>query len=79
MEFQFGSIWRGHGAGLFEAALECDRMLVPRFSEGYPNGRLRHLRRASEKDDEGNAYVAVANLFGGNGFSVYDIFLEVKD
>ena len=79
MEFQFGSIWRGHGAGLFEAALECDWMLVPRFSEGYPNGRLRHLRRASEKDDEGNAYVAVANLFGGNGFSVYDIFLELKD
>ena len=79
MEFQFGSIWRGHGAGLFEAALECDRMLVPRFSEGYPNGRLRHLRRASEKDEEGNAYVAVANLFGGNGFSVYDIFLELKD
>ena len=79
MEFRFGSIWRGHGAGLVEAALECDRMLQPRFSEGYPNGKLRHLRRAAEKDDEGNAYLAVANLFGGNGFSVYDIFLEVKD
>ena len=79
MEFRFGSIWRGHGADILDAALECDRMLVPRFSEGYPNGKLRHLRRAAEKDEEGNAYLAVANLFGGNGFSVYDIFLEVKD
>lgn len=79
MEFRFGSIWRGHGAGLLEAAAECDRMLAPRFSEGSPNGKLRHLQRAAEKDEAGNAYLAVANLFGGNGFLVYDVFLEVKD
>ena len=79
MEFRFGSIWRGHGAGLVDAALESGRMLKPRFSEGYPNGKLRHLRRAAEKDDEGNAYLAIANLFGGNGFSVNDVFLEVKE
>ena len=79
MEFRFGSIWRGHGAGLVEAALESHGMLEAWFSEGYPNGKLRHLRRAAEKDDSGFSYCAVANLFGGNGFSVYDIFLEVKD
>jgi hypothetical protein len=79
MEFRFGSIWRGHGAGLVEAALESCGMLEAWFSEGYPNGKLRHLRRAAEKDDSGFSYCAVANLFGGNGFSVYDIFLEVKD
>ena len=79
MEFRFGSIWRGHGAGLVEAALESHGMLEAWFSEGYPNGKLRHFPRAAEKDASGFSYCAVANLFGGNGFSVYDIFLEVKD
>ena len=79
MEFSFGSIWRGHGAGLVEAALESSGMLETWFSEGYPNGKLRHFPRAAEKDASGFSYCAVANLFGGNGFSVYDVFLETRE
>ena len=79
MDFRFGSIWRGQGAGLVEAALECERMLVPRFTGSYPFGKLRHFREAADKDEEGISYLAAANLFGGNGISAYDIFLEVKE
>jgi hypothetical protein len=79
MEFQFGSICRGHGCGIVDAALECDRMLVASFSEGYPTGKLRHFSRATEKDASGLSYCAVANLFGGNSGPVVDVFLEVKE
>ena len=79
MEFQFGSIWRGHGCGIVDAAMDCDRMLVASFSEGYPNGILRHFSQAKEKDASGFSYCAVANLFGGNIGPVCDVFLEVKE
>ena len=79
MEFQFGSICRGHGCGIVDAAIECDRMLVASFSEGYPTGKLRHFSRATEKDASGLSYCAVANLFGGNSGPVVDVFLEVKE
>ena len=79
MEFQFGSIWRGHGGGIVDAAMECDRMLIASFSEGYPTGKLWHFPRAEEKDASGVSYCAVANLFGGNSGPVCDIFLEVKE
>ena len=76
MEFQFGSIWRGHGCGIVDAAMECDRMLVASFSEGYPTGKLRHFSR---KDASGFSYCAVANLFGGNSGPANDIFLEIRE
>ena len=79
MEFRFGSIWRNHGAGLLDAALESRGMLDAWFSDGYPTGNLRYFTRAEEKDDSGFSYCAIANLFGGNGFSVYDVFLEIKE
>lgn len=79
MEFQFGSIWSGHRAGINQAAQECDRMLHPWFSEGNPNGILRHFSRAADKDASGYSYCAVANLFGGNGGPAYDVFLEVRE
>ena len=79
MEFQFGSIWRGHGCGIVDAAMECDRMLVASFSEGYPTGKLRHFSRAKEKDASGFSYCAVANLFGGNSGPANDIFLEIRE
>ena len=79
MEFRFGSIWRGHGAGLLDAALESRGMLDAWFSDGYPTGNLRYFTRAEEKDDSGFSYYAIANLFGGKGFSVYDVFLEIKE
>lgn len=79
MEFRFGSIWRGHGCGIIEAAQECDRMLGVSFTEGTPTGILRHFTRAAEKDASGLSYCAVANLFGGNSGPVYDVFLEVKE
>ncbi len=79
MEFQFGSIWRGHGCGIVDAAIDCDRMLTASFSEGNPTGKLRHFPRAKEKDASGYSYCAVANLFGGNSGPVCDIFLEVKE
>ena len=79
MEFQFGSIWRGHGCGIVDAAMECDRMLVTSFSEGYPTGKLRHFSRAKEKDASGFSYCAVANLFGGNSGPANDIFLEIRE
>ena len=79
LEFQFGSIWRNQGCGITEAVQECDRMLQSWFSEGYPTGKLRYFAQAEEKDDSGFSYCAVANLFGGNGFSVHDVFLEIKE
>ena len=79
MEFEFGSIWRGHGCGIVDAAMDCDRMLVASFSEGYPIGNLRHFPRAKEKDASGYSYCAVANLFGGNSGPVCDIFLEIRE
>ena len=79
MEFRFGSIWRGHGCGIIDAAQECDRMLGVSFTEGTPTGILRHFSRAEEKDASGLSYCAVANLFGGNSGPVYDVFLEVEE
>ena len=79
LEFQFGSIWRNHGAGLLEAALECDRVLEPRYAEGSLTGKLRHFRMALDKDDAGLSYCAFAVLFGGNGVTVQDVFLELRE
>ena len=79
MEFRFGSIWRGHGCGIIDAAQECDRMLGVSFTEGTPTGILRHFSRATEKDASGLSYCAVANLFGGNSGPVNDVFLEVEE
>ena len=79
LEFQFGSIWRNRGSGIVDAALESGKMVHAWFSEGYPTGILRHFPQASEKDDSGFSYCAVANLFGGNGGSVYDVFLEIRE
>jgi hypothetical protein len=79
LTFKFGSIWSGHGAGIVEAALECDRILQPWFSEGYPTGKLRYFSRAEEKDASGYSYCAVANLFGGNSGPAYDVFLELRE
>ena len=79
MEYQFGSIWRGHGCGIIDAAMDCDRMLAASFSEGYPIGILRHFSQAKEKDASGYSYCAVANLFGGNSGPIIDIFLEVRE
>ena len=76
MEYRFGSIWRTRMPVSSTAALECDGMLEAWFSEGYPNGKLRHFRRAAEKDPAGYSWCAVVNLFGGNGGPAYDLFLE---
>ena len=79
MEFQFGSIFQGHGCGIVTAALESDRMLHAWFSVGYPVGRLRHFSMAEEKDDAGLSYCAIIDLFGGNGGPACDIFLELRE
>jgi hypothetical protein len=79
MEFRFGSIWRGHGAGLTDAALESGEMIHAWFSEGYPTGGLRYFNRAAEKDGSGFSYCAVANLFGGNSGPARDVYLEVRE
>jgi hypothetical protein len=79
MEYQFGSIWRGHGCGIVDAAIDCDRMLIASFSGGNPVGYLRHFPQAKEKDASGYSYCAVANLFGGNSGPNCDIFLEIKE
>ena len=79
MEFQFGSIWRGHGCGIIDAAMECDRMLLANFSEGSPTGSLRHFSKALDKDSSGYSYCALANLFAGNSGPACDIFLEIRD
>ena len=79
LEYQFGSIWRNHGVGIIDAALECDGVLEPRYAEGSPNGKLRHFRLAADKDDAGFSYCAFADLFGGNGFLVHDVFLELRE
>ena len=79
MTFEFGSIWRGHGAGIREAAYESGGMLQAWFSEGYPTGKLRHFSQAKDKDASGFSYCAVANLFGGNSGPAYDVFLEIKE
>ena len=79
MEFQFGSIWRGHGCDIVDAALDCDRMLVASFAKGTLMGILRHFSHAKEKDESGYSYCAVANLFGGNSGPVSDVFLEVRE
>jgi len=79
LEYQFGSIWRNHGAGIIDAALECDGVLEPRYAEGSSNGKLRHFRLAADKDDAGFSYCAFADLFGGNGFLVHDVFLELRE
>ena len=80
LEFEFGSIWRGHGAGILEAALECDRMIEGLFFQGTVlNGKLRHFTATAEKDGQGYSYFAFANLFGGNSGPVTDIFLELRE
>ena len=79
LEFQFGSIWRNHGCGILEAALECDQILEPRYAEGSLTGKLRHFRLAADKDDAGLSYCAFADLFGGNGVTVQDVFLELRE
>ena len=79
MEFRFGSIWQGHGAGLTDAALESGEMIHAWFSEGYPTGGLRYFNRAAEKDGSGFSYCAVANLFGGNSGPARDVYLEVRE
>ena len=79
MEFRFGFIWQGHGAGLTDAALESGEMIHAWFSEGYPTGGLRYFNRAAEKDGSGFSYCAVANLFGGNSGPARDVYLEVRE
>ena len=79
MEFAFGSIFLGRGCGLLTAALESGGMLHAWFSEGYPSGKLRHFPRGAEKDDAGLSYCAIVNLFGGNGGSVYDLYLDIRE
>ena len=79
MEFRFGSIFQGHGCGIVTAALECDRMLEAWFRQSYQTGSVRHFPAAEEKDAAGRSYCAIVNLFGGNGGSAYDIFLEIRD
>ena len=79
MEFAFGSIFSGHGCGIMTAAQESNGMLHAWFSEGYPTGKLRHFSRATEKDDAGLSYCAIVNLFGGNGGSVYDLYLDIRE
>ena len=79
LEFAFGSIYRDRGCGIDTAALESDRVLAARFSEGYPTGILRHFSQATEKDDAGLSYCAVVNLFGGNGVSAHDLYLDIQE
>ena len=79
LEFQFGSIWRNHGSGIIEAALECDQMLEPRYTEGTPTGQLRHFRLATDKDEAGLSYCAFTDLFGGHDRSRHDLFLEIRE
>ena len=78
MEFRFGSIFRGRGCGLVNAAQECDRMLEAWFQRSYRTGQLMHFPGASaqEKDPAGYSWCAVVNLFGGNGGPACDLFLE---
>ena len=79
LEFQFGSIWRGYGSGIVEAVQECGGMIHAWFSVGYPTGKIYHLSHAADKDDLGYSYCAVANLFGGFGATVTDVFLEIRE
>ena len=79
LEFQFGSIWRNHGCDIIDAAMECDKILEPRYTEGAPTDKLRHIRLALEKDDEGLSYCAFADLFGGKGITVHDVFLDIRE
>lgn len=79
MEFAFGSIFLGHGCGLVTAALESGGMLHAWFSEGNPAGKLRHFPRGTEMDDAGLSYCAIVNLFGGNGVSAYDLYLDIRE
>ena len=78
MEFRFGSIWRGHGCGILDAALECDHMLEAWFHESALAGKLRHFPWAADQDASGLSYCAVANLFGGNGVHTNDLYLDIK-
>mgnify|MGYP002621756241 FL=1 len=77
MEFRFGSIFQGHGCGMVDAAWECDRMLCAFPANVRRKGNLFHFPDAGDKDAEGFSYCAVVNLFGGNGGSVYDLFIDM--
>ena len=79
MEFNFGSIFQGHGCGILTAADECVGMIHAWFSEGYPTGALRYFSRAAEKDSMGFSYCAIINLFKGNGGPAFDVFLELRE
>ena len=77
LEFAFGSINRG--SGIVTAAQESNGLVHAWFSEGYPTGKLRHFSQASEKDNSGLSYCAVANLFGGNSGPADDLYLEIRE
>ena len=79
MEFGFGSIWRGHGCGIVDAALECDRMLEAWFHESASAGKLLHFPWAEDQDASGLSYCAIVNLFGGNGILPYDLYLDIQE
>ncbi len=77
LEMRFGSISLGHGADRFQAAKDCDRMLVPRFRQGTLKGKLRHFPGMTPRDASGWSYCAVADLSAGNAGLYWDLFLDV--
>ena len=79
MEFRFGLIWKGHGCGIIDAALECNWMLEAWFHESALAGKLRHFPWAADQDDSGLSYCAVADLFGGNGICANDLYLDIEE
>ena len=77
LDFSFGMIYLDnyHDHDLFTAAQECGRMARATLSGCDKKGNLYHFRDAADKDGSGYSYCALINLFAGEGFQRFDVFL----